>query len=255
MDEEKRLQRRYRLLFGLIAAAMTVLPAAGQAADDGKRVLVFGASGRIGGAIVEEALLRGYRVTGVTRDPSRLEALSERIDVAVADILDRDRTAELIAGHDAVIVSVGGAPRDKNPSAYIAALAAESLVDVLGRFGEAGPRMIFVGNLFTLEYEDGKTLLELGRVPESHEYYAMFYGHQIALDTFRESEGINWTVASPPNGLRLEGRTGEVRWGGDKLLRDADGTPSGISPEDYAFAVFEELQNGNYVRQRFNVAR
>ena len=83
----------------------------------------------------------------------------------------------------------------------------------------------------------------------------MFYGHQIALDTFRQSEGVNWTVACPPNGLRLEGKTEKVRWGGDELLRDPDGTPSGISREDFAYAVFEELENGNYVRQRFNVAR
>jgi putative NADH-flavin reductase len=33
------------------------------------------------------------------------------------------------------------------------------------------------------------------------------------------------------------------------LLRDPDGTPSGISREDFAFAVFEELENGNDVRQ------
>ncbi len=238
-----------------MAIAMIVLPTVGLAMDDEKSVLVFGASGRIGGAIVEEALLRGYRVTGVTRSPSRLEAFADRIDVATGDILDRDRSAELIARHDAVIVSVGGTPANKKPSTYIAALAAESLVEILARFGDAGPRMIFVGSLFTLEYEDGKTLLELGRVPESHENYAMFYGHQIALDTFRASKDINWTVASPPNGLRLQGRTQQIRWGDDVLLRDPGGKPSGISPEDYAYAIFEELQNGNYIRKRFNVAR
>ena len=222
-------------------------------ADD--RVLVFGASGRIGSHIVEEALLRGYAVTGVTRSVGRLDAYADRINIEVGDILDRERTAELVAEHDAVIVSIGGDPKDKNPETYIAALAAESLIEVLEGFGDDGPRLIFVGNLFTLIYEDGKTLLELGRVPESHEYYAMFHGHQIALDLFRASEHVNWTVATPPNGLRLEGRTAKVRWGGDVLLRDEDGTPSGISREDFAFAVLEELEAGNYIRSRFNVAR
>ena len=219
------------------------------------RVLIYGASGRIGGPIVEEALSRGYEVTGVSRDPARLEKFADRIRVEVGDILDRERTSDLIASHDAVIVSIGGKPASQEPSQYIAALAAESLVEVLEQFGENGPRLIFVGNLFTLEYENGKTLLELGRVPETHEYYAMFYGHQIALDVFLQSEGVNWTVASPPNGLRLEGRTGKVRWGGDTLLRDPDGTPSAISREDFAYAVLEELESGKYVRKRFNVAR
>lgn len=224
-------------------------------ADRPERLLVYGASGRIGQHIVDEALARSYEVTGVTRTRERLDSYASRINVAVGDILDRSGTAKLIEAHDAVIVSIGGTPRDSDPENYIAALAARSLIEVLEGFGSDGPRVIFVGNLFTLIYEDGKTLLELGRVSESHENYAMFHGHQIALDEFRASTNVNWTVATPPNGLRLEGRTGNIRWGGDTLLREANGAPSQISREDFAFAVLEELENGNYVRRRFNVAR
>lgn len=239
----------------VLAVCSMLLTPVDAAADRVERLLIYGASGRIGQHIVDEALARGYAVTGVTRDPARLDAYAQRINVAVGDILDRTRTAELIASHDAIIVSIGGAPGDPDPANYIAALAARSLIEVLEDFGDEGPRLIFVGNLFTLIYEDGKTLLELGRVPESHENYAMFHGHQIALNEFRASKHVNWTVATPPNGLRLEGRTGDIRWGGDTLLRDADGAPSQISREDFAFAVLEELEAGNYIRQRFNVAR
>ena len=220
-----------------------------------ERVLIFGASGRIGNHIVDEGLNRGYSITGVTRNADSLSAKADRINVEIGDILDRERTKGLIAAHDAVIVSIGGTPKDKNPETYIAALAAESLIEVLQTFGDNGPRLIFVGNLFTLIYEDGKTLLDLGRVDESHEFYAMFYGHQIALDMFRASEGVNWTIATPPNGLRLEGFTGKVRFAGDQLLRDPDGKPAQISYEDFAYAVYEELEAGRYVRKRFNTAR
>ncbi len=220
-----------------------------------ERILIFGASGQIGSHLVEEGLKRGYSVTGVSRNPERLSGFADRIQVEAGDILDREQTRALVSTHDAVIVSVGGTPSDKNPETYIAALAAESLVDVMQTFGESGPRLIFVGNLFTLVYEDGKSLLELGRVDKSHEFYAMFYGHQIALETFRASEGVNWTVATPPNGLRLEGFTGRVRFGGDELLREPNGRPSEISREDFAYAVYEELEAGRYIRQRFNVAR
>ena len=238
-----------------ILVALLALSAFGAAQGDTERVLVYGASGRIGGAIVEEALLRGYAVTGVTRDVSRLERFADRIDIEVGGILDRDHTAELVSKFDAVIVSVGGKPLDDVPANYIAATAAVSLVDVFGKLADDGPRLIFVGNLYTLEYEDGKTLLELGRAPKTHVNYAMYHGHQLALDTFLESRHVNWTVATPPNGFRLKGRTGNILWGGDELLRDPDGTPATISLEDYAFAIFEELDNANYVRARFNVAR
>jgi len=245
-----------RTVLTLFAICWVAVPAEGETASDRQpHILVYGASGRIGAPIVEEALTRGYRVTGVSRDANRLEQFADRIDIEVGDILDRERTAELVSRHDAVIVSIGGKPRDKDPSNYVVARAAEVLAGVLSEFGDSGPRLIFIGNLFTLEFEHGKTLLELDRVPESHENYAMFYGHQIALDTFRSSRGINWTVASPPNGFRLRGRTAQIRWGGDVLLRDTDGTPSAISREDFAYAILEELENGDYIRRRFNVAR
>ncbi|MEM8817399.1 MAG: NAD(P)H-binding protein [Pseudomonadota bacterium] len=221
---------------------------------DSPRVLIYGASGRIGSKIVDEALLRGYRVSAVTRDASRLDAYKDRVEVIVSDILDPDATRELLAQFDSVIVSIGGTPTDSDPAKYIAARAADSLIDVLTPMGTDGPRLIFVGNLFTLIYADGKTLLELGRVAADNPNRAMFEGHQIALDAFRASD-INWTVATPPNGLRLEGRTGAVRWGGDELLRDEDGASSQISREDFAYAVLEELEHARYIRARFNVAR
>ncbi|MEM8685302.1 MAG: NAD(P)H-binding protein [Pseudomonadota bacterium] len=219
-----------------------------------KTLLIYGASGRIGQPIVSEAVDRGYRVTGVSRNADRLAQFADHIRIVESDILDPAASWLLLSQHDAVIVSVGGAPVDKVPENYIAPVAAAQLIDVLQTLGDQAPRLIFVGNLFTLEYADGKTLLEMGRVDVSNANYAMFYGHQLALDAFRASD-VNWTVATPPNGLRLEGRTGDLVWGGDVLLRDADGRPAEISPEDFAFAVLEELEAENYVRQRFNVAR
>ena len=241
------------LLVGCFGSGISAAGAGKAPAID--NVLIFGASGRIGRHIVDEALYRGYRVTGVTRDPARLEDVADRIAVETADILDREAIAALVDAHDAIIVSVGGSPQSPDPARYIAATAAESLIDVLQSRGENGPRLIFVGNLFTLDYEDGKSLLDLGRVAEDHKNFAMFHGHRIALDRFRASGNVNWTIATPPNGLRLEGRTGNIRWGGETLLRDPDGRPSEISPEDFAFAIFEELALGNYVQKRFNVAR
>ena len=251
----------FRKIFSIVLA-LTLVHAgpsvAGTQASDVETkpgILVYGASGRIGSKIVDEALARGYPVTGVTRDPARLSERAEEIDVVVSDILDREATAALVGKYDYVIVSIGGPPADKDPANYIAPRAADSLIEVLTPLGPSGPRLIFVGSLFTLEYQDGKTLLELGRAPESHPNHAMFHGHQIALEQFRQAMDINWTVATPPNGLRLNGRTGKVRWGDDEVLRDEDGNASGISPEDFAFAVMEELENGRYVRKRFTVAR
>ncbi|MFK7958702.1 MAG: NAD(P)-dependent oxidoreductase [Lysobacterales bacterium] len=217
-------------------------------------LLVFGASGRIGGAIVTEALLRGYQVTGVTRARSRLEGKFDAIKIIEGDILDRARLAELIGEHDAVLVSVGGRPTSQDPARYIAATAAQSLIDILEPMGDSGPRLLFVGNLYTLKNAQGVSLIDQG-IADGHRNEAMFRGHQIALERFRASQHTRWTIATPPNGLRLSGRTGHLLWGEDTLLVDDSGTPLSISPEDFAFAMLEEFEAQRYEKKRFTVAR
>ncbi|MEM7279339.1 MAG: hypothetical protein AAF385_14585, partial [Pseudomonadota bacterium] len=39
------------------------------------RVLIYGASGRLGKPIAEEGIMRNYPVTAISRDPSRLSFL------------------------------------------------------------------------------------------------------------------------------------------------------------------------------------
>ncbi len=243
------------LLTMLLCSCAVAPDTHGARANAAQRVVIFGASGRIGGHIVDEALRRGYAVTGVSRNPARLAGKYEGMAVAQADILDRARLRELVREHDVVLVSVGGKPESPDPARYIAAQAAHSLIEVLSEFGAQGPRVLFVGNLYTLKGKDGLTFLEAGRAEPSHPNYPMFVGHQLALDAFRASQGVNWTVAAPPNGLRFKGRTGKVRWGGDELLYNEDGTPASISPEDFAYAMLEELEAGRYLRQRYTVAR
>lgn len=217
-----------------------------------KEILIFGASGRIGGQLTDEALLRGYLVTGVSRNPEELQLKFPQIEAVKGDILDRDNLESLLTGQETVLISVGGKPTSPDAEKYIAYTAAVSLIDVLSEMGSSGPRIIFVGNVFTLSTENGEPMLERGKDSPN---YPMFKGHQLALDAFRESQNINWSIASPPNGFRLKGRTQKVRYGTDTLLLDAEGKPASISLADYAYGIFEEIDDENYLSRRFTLAR
>src|SRR5438445_13432567 len=63
------------------------------------RILVTGAGGFIGRYVVEEALRRGYRVTGTDRRPSSVHG----IEIVQADIRDKTRMAQILRNHDCVI--------------------------------------------------------------------------------------------------------------------------------------------------------
>ena len=66
------------------------------------RICVVGATGWIGGSVMREALSQGHEVTAVSHSAEHLAALGG-VPTAVADVLDTDRLAGVIRGHDAVV--------------------------------------------------------------------------------------------------------------------------------------------------------
>ncbi len=52
------------------------------------RILIFGASGRTGRPLVEQALERGHEVTAFVRDPVRLALEHGRLRVVSGDVTD-----------------------------------------------------------------------------------------------------------------------------------------------------------------------
>jgi len=75
----------------------------------GKRVLLVGASGVIGGALADELKRRGYWVRGMTRTPASVTADVD--EVYVGDLLDPKTFPNALRQVDVVISSAGAPPR------------------------------------------------------------------------------------------------------------------------------------------------
>jgi uncharacterized protein YbjT (DUF2867 family) len=71
------------------------------------KVLVVGASGGSGLATVESLLAAGYEVTAFARKPDRLKHLGGRMRFVSGDATDPIAIDRAVAGHDAVIVTLG----------------------------------------------------------------------------------------------------------------------------------------------------
>jgi uncharacterized protein YbjT (DUF2867 family) len=71
------------------------------------RVLVIGASGGTGRALVRQALERQYAVTAFVRDPRRLGIAHANLTVVRGDVLDYSSVAEAVRGQDAVVCALG----------------------------------------------------------------------------------------------------------------------------------------------------
>lgn len=205
------------------------------------RTIVFGANGRMGSRLVNEALKRRHEVTAAVRDTARAGNVDPRASVVAADAANRASVAAVSAGHDAAINATGGGGHAEIAGALVAGLSQTGV-----------KRLVVVGGAGSLEVAAGVRLVD---TPDFRNEWKPEALSQIdALAVYRAADtDVDWSYASPGALLAPGERTGRYRTAGDRLLVAEDGT-SRISMEDFAVALLDELEHPNHVRGRFTAA-
>lgn len=209
------------------------------------KIAIFGATGNLGTTITREALTRGHSVTGLARHPERSELSHRNLTLLQADILDPQKVATAVAGHDAVISAY--APAFETPETL--SLAARCLLT--GLAAAQVRRLLIVGGAGSLQVAPDLDLLDSPEFPPSWRPIAS--AHRDALNIYRQDTALDWTYFSPAAMISPGSRTEHYRIGGNKLLTDAEGK-SIISNEDFAVAILDELESPNFIRKRITVA-
>ena len=106
-------------------------------------IALIGATGNIGGRVLSEALSRSHTVTAITRDPRKLTP-RPGMTVRAASTTDPVVLAQVLKGHDAVIVSVKWNENDVN-----------RVIDTIRKSGVK--RALFVVGAGSLIRKDGRT--------------------------------------------------------------------------------------------------
>ncbi len=211
------------------------------------KIALFGATGHLGQGILEEALSRGYDVTAIVRDPTRLTQRNDKLKVVTGDVAQAASWLDAVRGVDAVVASLS-ARRDGNPDSVPA--NAGVLLDNLPRAGVN--RLLWVGGAGSLEVAPGVKVIDDPHFPEAWKPEANAQGK--ALDVFRASKAdVDWTYVSPAALIEDGARIDQYRVGGDQLLVDANGV-SRITVPDYAVALLDRIEQHDALRQRITVA-
>jgi len=243
----------------LLAAAILVVSitafGAPPAQSDQLRILVYGATGKIGTHVVDEALQRGHHVTAVSRDPSRIEQRHENLSTLAGDLLDPQSIELLVQDKDVVIVSVRGMIGDsKDPKNTLQYIAVTTIVQQLRIIGGGAARLIHVGGSGSLEVEPGVHYADkIPKIflPKSLELEIQ--GQILVLEYLRTVDDVDWSYATPAKNFTNKERTGVFRIGGDALMEDERGK-SRISRADFAVALVDEAERAEHVQKRFSVA-
>ena len=213
-----------------------------------KKIVIIGATGYVGSAILKEALGRGHQVKAIVRNPSKLTIVNPRLTVVGGDVTDTDFLSRELAKADAVISAFN--PGWSNPNIYDETI--EGYGSILCAVRNSGVhRFLMVGGAGSLFVAPGRLLMDEPDVPKK-----LLSGirslAKVYTDLLIPEKSVDWVFLSPAANMAPGERTGKFRLGKDDLIVDESGD-SNISVEDFAVAMIDELEQEKHHKERFTL--
>jgi len=206
------------------------------------KVLVFGATGRVGTSFVEQAAAAGHDVVAFVRDPKRLKVSAPGVKTAVGDVYKPETVVQAMSGggFDAVVVVVGADPL--KPSTVVS----DSARAIVAAMKETGLKR-YLGITGTAEMVDktigGKVSTAVLRMTPVGNAAR---DHDAAFDIVAHS-GLDWTLAACP--YIKDGPT-------TKVYERSTVFPGGfktIHPGDVAHFLLGELGSSAHLHQAIGI--
>ncbi|RMF98578.1 MAG: SDR family oxidoreductase [Gammaproteobacteria bacterium] len=154
-------------------------------------ILLIGATGGTGRAVLRQGLARGLRITALVRDPARLTDHDNRLRVVPGDLLRRDSLDPAFAPRPAVVICAAGV-YSRRPDDRLSRGTA-NLLDAMQSAGT--PRLVCVSSLGA-----GDSAGQ-GNLP-ARLIQRLFLSEVLADKTRQEAliraSGLDWTIFRPP---------------------------------------------------------
>lgn len=202
------------------------------------KITVFGATGKVGRNVVEQALARGYEVTAFARNPDRVEQSHRNLKVVQGDVLDPSSVERAIEGRDAVICALGMPIRNKDK---LRARGTKTIVDAMEKTG--------VKRLVCLSVLGAGSSREMLPWLYKALIFPLILKHVVADHEVQESHvrnsGLDWVLVRPGN-FTKGGRTGVYRHG---FTTAGEPIAIKISMPDIADFMLKQLDDDTYLRQ------
>jgi putative NADH-flavin reductase len=201
-------------------------------------LVVFGASGRLGQIIVEQALTAGHRVTAFVRSPSKLRRQHPHLTLFQGDSMDAQVVYKALAEQQAVISALG-LTRLSEPG--MLETSAKNIVTAMREH-----------NIYRLVSTSGAGVWQLQDQPKSIDYVMAILLHLFAREVERDSfanvdvikaSNLDWTIVRFPR-LTDGPRTGRYRVG--YIGKESSAR---LSRADGADFILKELTEKKWVRK------
>ncbi|TCC05842.1 NAD(P)-dependent oxidoreductase [Kribbella soli] len=203
------------------------------------KLVIFGANGPTGRFTTAQALAEGHAVTAITRHPETFPLSDESLSVTKADALDPDAVHRAVAGHDAVISTLGVPYGSEAPTTF--SVSAANIVKAMT--AHRIRRLVCVTSTgVPMKPPPGETLIyRKVVVPMLLKMGRPLYEDGGRMEEIVARSGLDWTVIRP-SGL----------FDGDQVTSYTVGAPQMVgrftSRRDLADALLREAVEGRNLR-------
>ncbi len=200
------------------------------------RLLVFGATGGTGRALLDQGLAQGHQMTAFVRNSAALEPRAG-LAIVQGDVTDAMAVGRAVAGHEAVLSALG-------PRSGQYGVLPGGVQNIVAAMSQAGVRRVIHVSSFGV----GDSLAQMGWV--ARQVFVPLFLRK-ALDEKEIEEGIirasdlDWIIARP-GGLEDGPRTGVYRCITDP--REKVSQPR-IARADVADFILQNLVDERFVRR------
>jgi len=204
------------------------------------RILVLGATGRVGSHVVSFALHDNHHVTAVVRTPNKLNLCHENLHIIKGDVTDKHNIEEAMIDIDIVISALstdGTTTLTKSIPIILDAMTKENV-----------KRIITVGTAGILQSRLNPNLLRYQSSESRRTTTFSAQEHHQVFEILKQSE-MDWTIVCPtylPDGAY----TGHYRI--ERSFLPEGG--SEISVADTAEFTYQQIQNTDYLKARVGIA-
>jgi len=199
---------------------------------------VFGATGRTGRKVIEQALTRGYRVRVLCRTPGAFVVSHPDLEILAGSLADPQAVERSLTGSHAVVIVFGPRPP------YQEIFCADATSTILNAMRQCGVRRVVCVT--------GAMIGEGVRRSWAFERLTRYFRRRapaLAADRAEQEQlvktsGLDWTLVKPP---RLAESAGVGRYSAGPQVRV--GLLSRISREDLARFILDELNSAENLGQ------